>query len=211
MMTARAKKEAVRLVDHGDYAMASDVLQETRQQMLDCNLAMSAPEAAALEDLDLELKARKFASYRKKSSIQSYTRSSKRSSGHTSLFYAFGRGPQLGEISQQDTEAIVNSTNSELSSYGAVSGSIHRAAGSELLVAYRLLNGVAVGEAKITPGFNLPAAWVIHTVCPTWTDGQAGGRGVARSVLPKLPGVVGSKGASLNRISGTGHGRTRVS
>ena len=174
MMTARAKKEAVRLVDRGDYKMASDILQQTRQQMLDFNLPMSAPEAAALEDLDLELKERKFASYRKQASLQSYTRSNRRSSGHTSLFYAFERGPQLGEIVQQDTDAIVNSADRHLSNHGAISSAIHRAAGSELLAACGQLGGAAEGEAKITPGFKLPAAWVIHTVCPTWSGGSQG-------------------------------------
>lgn len=174
MMTARAKKEAVRLVDSGAYVMASQVLQQTKQQMLDFNLPMSAPEAEALEDLDLELKDRKFASYRKMSSVQSYTRSSRRSSGHTSLFYAFGRGPQLGDISQQDTDAIVNSADRDLSDQGAISSVIHRAAGSDLLAACGQLGGAAEGEAKITPGFKLPAAWVIHTVCPTWSGGSRG-------------------------------------
>jgi Ca-activated chloride channel homolog len=174
MMTARAKKEAVHLVDKGDYGAASQVLQQTKQQMLDFNLPMSAPEAAALEDLDQELKQRKFASYRKMAAHQSYTRRSRRSSGHTSLFYAFDRGPQWGDISQQETDAIVNSVDRDLSDNGAISSAIHRAAGSELLVACRQLDGCAEGEAKITPGFDLPATWVIHTVCPAWQGGNHG-------------------------------------
>lgn len=172
MMTARAKKEAVHLVDKGEYNTASQILQQMKQQMLGFNLPMSAPEAAALEDLDLELKNRKIASYRKLATHQSYNRSGRRSSGHTSLFYAFGRGPQLGDISQQDTEAIVNSTDRALSDRGAISRTIHRAAGPELLQACRQLNGCAEGEAKITPGFKLAAPWVIHTVCPTWQGGR---------------------------------------
>lgn len=172
MMTARAKKEAVRLVDAGDYSSASQVLQQTRQEMLDFNLPMSIPEAAALADLDQELKDQKFTSYRKKASSQSYRRRNLRSSGHTSLYYAFDRGPQLGDISQQDTEAIVNSTNSALSDIGALSRAIHRAAGSELQAACRQLNGCAEGEAKITPGFSLRAPWIIHTVCPVWRGGN---------------------------------------
>lgn len=174
MMAARAKKEAVRLVDQGDYGVASKVLQQARQQMLNFNLPMSAPEAAALEDLDLELKNRKVASYRKLASHQSYRRSNQRSSGHTSLFYAFDRGPQLGDISQQDTDAIVNSTNRALSNQGMISGAIHRVAGSELLQACRQLNGCPEGAAKITPGFGLPARWIIHTVCPAWQGGNQG-------------------------------------
>lgn len=174
MMAARAKKEAVRLVDQGEYGSASEVLQQTRRQMLDFNLPMSAPEAAALDDLDQELRDRKFASYRKRASMQSYSRGSRRSSGHTSLYYAFDRGPILGDISQQDTEAIVNSTDCALSDRRATSKAIHRAAGTELLDACRQLNGCAEGEAKITPGFQLLAPWVIHTVCPVWQGGEHG-------------------------------------
>lgn len=174
MMTARAKKEAVQLVDKGNYGMASQVLQQTRQQMLDFSLPMSAPEAAALDDLDQELKDRKFASYRKMASLQSYTRRGRRSSGHTSLVYAFDRGPKLGDITQQRTDAIVNSTDRSLSDSGAISSAIHRAAGAALRKACQQLQGCFDGRAKITPGYKLPAKWVIHTVCPTWQGGNQG-------------------------------------
>lgn len=174
MMAARAKKEAVRLVDRGDHQGASQVLQETRQQMLNFNLSMSAPEAAALEDLDQQLQNRQFASYRKSASVQAYTRGGRRSRGHTSLLYAFDRGPQLGDIAQQEVDAIVNSCDRYLSNSGAISSAIHRAAGSELLDACRQLNGCQPGDAKMTPGFHLPAKWVIHTVCPAWQGGQQG-------------------------------------
>jgi Ca-activated chloride channel family protein len=174
MMTARAKKEAVRLVDQGSYTMASQVLQDTRDQVLMCGLSLAMVEAAALEDLDSDLKKRKLASYRKKASLQAYTRRNRRSSGHNSLFYAFDRGPRLGDITQQETDAIVNSTDPTLSNRGALSQAIHRAAGPELLEACRQLQGCSQGEAKITPGFQLPAAWIIHTVCPVWQGGRQG-------------------------------------
>jgi Ca-activated chloride channel family protein len=172
MMAARAKKEAVRLVDRGEYASASQVLQRSKQEMLKSNLPMSAPEAAALDDLDQQLQQRNFTGYRKAASAQAYTRSSRRSSGHSSLFYAFDRGPQLGGISQQNVEAIVNSTDRHLSNQGTISRAIHQAAGPELLQACLKLNECAAGEAKITPGFQLPAKWVIHTVCPPWRGGK---------------------------------------
>lgn len=174
MMAARSKKEAVRLVDQGDFAAANQVLEETRQQILEFNVPMSAPEAAALEDLQQKLADRELLGYRKMASSQSYRRSMRHSSGHTSLLYAFARGPQLGDISQMQVDAIVNSTDQYLSDQGAISRAIHQAAGPELLAACHQLQGCQVGEAKITPGFGLPAKWVIHTVCPSWQGGHQG-------------------------------------
>ncbi len=174
MMTARAKKEAVQLVDRGEMVGASQVLQQAKAQMLDLNLPMSAPEAAALDDLDLRLQQRNIASYRKMSEQQAYARRSKRSSGHTNLLYAFSNGPILGDITQQPVAAIVNLTDQHLSNRGEISSAIHQVAGPELLAACQQLGGCAPGEAKITPGFNLRAKWVIHTVCPAWQGGQMG-------------------------------------
>jgi Ca-activated chloride channel homolog len=176
MMAARAKKEAVRLADRGEYDTASQVLQQTRQQLLDDpDLPMSVPEAEALSDLDSELQSGNISSYRKMSRHQSYSRSGHRSSGHTSLVYAYRKGPILSDITQNlRVDAIVNSTNSNLSNSGAISNAIHRGAGPELLAACQRLNGCGVGEAKITPGYELPAQWVIHTVCPPWQGGSRG-------------------------------------
>lgn len=79
-----------------------------------------------------------------------------------------------GDITQQDTDAIVNAANASLLGGGGVNGAIHRAGGPEILAECQRLGGCPTGEARITTGGRLKARYVIHAVGPVYRDGRSG-------------------------------------
>lgn len=116
-----------------------------------------------------------------------------------------------GDITVRPVDAIVNAANSTLLGGGGVDGAIHRAAGPGLLAACRALrntdlpHGLAVGAAVATPGFRLPARWVIHTVGPNRRAGQTN-RALLVSCFSESLRVADSVGAGSVAFPAVGGG-----
>lgn len=88
---------------------------------------------------------------------------------------------EAGDITAYAVDAIVNAANETLAPGGGVCGAIHRAAGPELATACAHIDRCPTGEARLTPGFRLPARFVIHAVGPVWRgDGRGEDEMLAR-------------------------------
>ena len=102
-----------------------------------------------------------------------------------------------GDITAMRVDAVVNAANHLLAGGGGVDGAIHRAAGwDELQDACRRLGGCEPGQAKATPGFALPARWIIHAVGPVWRGGQTGEPDVLASCYRAALAVADGLGAA---------------
>lgn len=88
---------------------------------------------------------------------------------HQTIFFL-----EEGDITDQQTEAIVNAANARLAGGGGVDGAIHRTGGPSIMEECRRIGGCPTGQAVLTTGGNLNAAFVIHTVGPIYQDGSKG-------------------------------------
>jgi O-acetyl-ADP-ribose deacetylase (regulator of RNase III) len=99
-----------------------------------------------------------------------------------------------GDITAEETEAIVNAANARLSGGGGVDGAIHRAGGPSIMVECRKIGGCPTGQAVITTGGNLKAKQVIHTVGPVYQGGTKGEADLLRSAYLSSLRLAAAKG-----------------
>lgn len=99
-----------------------------------------------------------------------------------------------GDITKQDTDAIVNAANKTLLGGGGVDGAIHRAGGPKILEECIKIGGCETGEAVITTGGDLKAKFVIHTVGPVYRDGKHGEPALLQNAYSNCLKLASSKG-----------------
>jgi len=187
MMAARAKMEAIRHAKRGDYETSKQVLRDTRKSSRATAIMMPgvvAQELESLDELELELESEDREILNRSAKRASFESRSRQRSHHqsgSSNYYIQRNLRQLGDriqvvkgdLVQQQVDAIVNPTGEDYFG-GVVDAAIHVAAGPELRQHCDRLPRCAPGKAQMTPGYNLPAQYVIHTVTPIWNGGRRG-------------------------------------
>ena len=114
-----------------------------------------------------------------------------------------------GDITKEETDAIVNAANSGLRGGGGVDGAIHRAGGPSILEECKKIGHCPTGQAVITSGGNLLAKYVIHTVGPVWSGGNRNEAGLLKSAYLeslKIASKKGLKSVSFPAISTGAYG-----
>jgi O-acetyl-ADP-ribose deacetylase (regulator of RNase III) len=109
-----------------------------------------------------------------------------------------------GDITQQETDAIVNAANTRLAGGAGVDGAIHAAGGPSIMAECRKIGGCPIGQAVITDGGNLKARYVIHTVGPVYQGGTSGEAALLKSAYLeslKLATARGLKSVAFPAIS----------
>ncbi len=106
----------------------------------------------------------------------------------------------VGRIETLDVDAVVNAANRQLAPGGGVDGALRVAAGPELTLHTARLPALDVGQSVITPGFDLPARFIIHTAAPVWTNpGPEGEKvnGLARCYMSAIEMAASRKFESI--------------
>lgn len=99
-----------------------------------------------------------------------------------------------GDITQEETDAIVNAANSRLAGGAGVDGAIHAAGGPSIMEQCRKIGGCPTGQAVLTTGGNLAARYVIHTVGPIYRGGMKGEADLLKSAYQESLRLASSKG-----------------
>ena len=115
-----------------------------------------------------------------------------------------------GDITRETTDAIVNAANTGLARGGGVCGAIFAAAGPGLADACAALGGCPTGDARATPGFALPARFIVHAVGPVWHGGERGEPELLASAYRRALEVAGRGRRDLDRVPGHQHRDLRL-
>lgn len=116
----------------------------------------------------------------------------------------------IGDITDQVVDVLVNSTNRHLFGNAGVDGAVHRRGGPELTLAARQLGPLDFGQAVFTPGFRLPAKYVVHTVAAPWQGGGAGERAILERAYHAAFGAASQLGARTLAVAALGTGTYQV-